>query len=745
MPEIANRHPGPGDGGVDGTQSILFGVRDTDSRAVLASVQASLLLPRVMYEGDALPSRDPAIKRGEGYAYEGRFSDAVPVPPTGAPAQFTLVSDGLQIQKTSGSDQESFVFVTDRLVPEAISGIEIEIEVLQHTAATPSGVTSFYDGPYFTGIVVGLINWRYRTGLFLLLMDDGEGKSILLTGPAMSASGGRVVFGGVPVDWSAGPIRFRLAWDDTPGNRDLYAMFEVNGEQNGGMFGAEAVSMLEGAPFMPGLRIGGIDTSRESQNAIMAVVGTAGPTAGDAIVVRSLSVAGFGVPLVIRGGPTAHADLVLSGNAVDPLRVGEQAWTPQGAGLRFVEEGTNVIVAASDASGAFVSLAEPDLSARSWLLVANFSVPTHTSLPGLPRTGPEFHVHDGSSEFVVGCVDDGGTTGIGFLLGPGTNIRDYVVGSPVDWSSPTALMVSGSVANGFRVEVNDVAYATAPYGDLPVGSSAESKISVGWASAAGLMHISGLWLLPNALCAEPGLGTLPDDQGWSVTVQGGANVEISAGRYLISADTAEGRFAFSVGPGDYESWAGGAWHIRCRPLSWADQYGAPSPTNVEIGPVALTQFETNKAIGLSFVEVEGGRLFAFIRGEDEDLRSVIAQNRHGVAISTEVSAADLTTYVLEVIPGKHVRLYVNYGATPAIDIPWVRVVHRPSPAGLPGGTAGAFGSVGVSGGVRLDVAFARFGYGRGYDFFLTPNFTEEERVAWTYDGTGAVYVIAGSL
>ena len=743
-PVIINRRPSAGAGDIDGLQELRFGVRDIDTRVGRSSVRALLAYSRIVYEGDKVPSRDPAITGvGEGRAYEGRFSDAIPVQPLGTPAAFTPVSGGLQITKTLGTDQESFVFVSDRLVPDGPVALEVDLQVVQHTDSLPAGSFNFYDQADFAGIVVGLLNWRRKSGIYILFKDDGVTRTLALTGPALTASGSRTLLAPeVVVDWAAGSVRLRLVWDDTPGHRALFFIVDDGTTEQAVALDSAAVASLVSAGMVAGLRIAGMSTSA-SADRVMAVVGTAGPAIGDSVIIERLALSGYGIPLAISGEVTSSALLTRAPNTAVPLRAGERDWEA-GGGLEVSEDTGNVVLEAEDDGiPALLVRDETDLVHESWLLVARLSVPVLERATGTVYLGPEVRLSDGTQEFVLALLDDSEVRHVGLYSGSGSGdaLADYAYGGEHDWTLPTTLALMGSAALGLRLEVDDSEYLTsAIYSDLAAGLDTKTRVQVGWGPGGGRLHISGLWLFPNATFAEPSLGSLPEAQGWDKTVVGSATSALDSGRYVIDAPASGDRLIYSVSPGVYEGDAGGAWHFRGRVRSWTDTYGAPSPENVEIGPVALVQYDTTKAATLSFVELEGGRGYAFIGSSADDLHDVVARTPRGVSISTPLNLDQTFTAIFEVKPGAYARLYLNYGTDPAIDVPWDELVKRTSPSGLPAGAAGAFGAIGETGGLGLDVVFARFGIGRGYDFVAEPSLTEDVLEEWVYGSDATLYV-----
>lgn len=743
-PVVLNTRPAEGAESVDGLAPLKFSVRDEDTRVAGASVRALMAYYRIVYEGDQLPSRDPALRRGDGRGFEGRFSDATPVPPLGDFASFTLVPSGLRIQKTAGTDQESFIFVSDRLVADTPVSVEVTLEVPAATAAVPGGTLGISDLNDFTGIVVGLMNWRRKSGAYVLFMDDGITKMVTLAGPALSAAGDRTLLAaGYPFDWGAGVVTIRLMWDDTPGSQAIILEgTDATGTKNVAVFPGAAAT-LAATPFLGGIRLAGMETSGPPADVVTAVVGTAGPTVGDAIVVHRVAVSGFAAAMALGGGPTPWADLQRAGNAAVAFRTDSVDWeVDDGSALTVSSSEGSVVLENGAGASALLSRAEMDVVHKAWLLVARLSVPVTGDLGGDVRVGPEFRVDDASDVFVLSCVQSvDGERYVGLRTSSSSDMTGFLVDSAVDWSRPVTLAMLGSSALNFtRVEVDDVESVSASYaGGASDITTVDARVGLGWSEGNGTMRVAGMAVFPNAVFAEPwmGLPTALAAQGWVLV---GAAAAVASSRYAFPAATAGAQSFYYVSPADYEPEAGGAWFVRGRVTDWVDAYGTPRPLGAEIGPIFLVQHNTTKAAGVSFVEVEGGRGFVFVAGTDADVWEVVRQTERGRRISAPATFGTDTTYLFEVLPGKHVRLYLDYAPTPAIDIPWAELVSRTSPSGVPAGAAGAFGSIDPSGAATPNLVFARFGYGRGYDFVLTPRLEDDALVEWVNGSDATLYV-----
>jgi hypothetical protein len=171
---------------------------------------------------------------------------------------------------------------------------------------------------------------------------------------------------------------------------------------------------------------------------------------------------------------------------------------------------------------------------------------------------------------------------------------------------------------------------------------------------------------------------------------------------------------------------GAAVIFKAKVAAWTDAAGAASPPRSEFGPIAAVRTST-VAAQVRFVSGDDGVAYVFLSNEESDYLDVLAQNTVGAAISAEVDLSVAHVYLLDVRPFQYVRLYLDYSTTPAIDVSWPAAgALRTLPTNMPSGAVIAVGSMDESAGVSCEISFARGSIGRGYDFKITTDVTEDE-------------------
>jgi len=744
-PIVINPSPADGDTDVDPLSTLTFGVRDPDTRVLRSSIHTVLLFHRVHYIGDNLPKFDQALRRGEGRWSVSAFSDATIVGIPGNPATQALVPAGLEITKSSGMKQESFLFASDRFVPGKASGVEAKVSVSSWTR----GTTDYYSNSDFAGVVVGLINWKYRTGIFAMLMDDGlGGYYVNLVGPASTSGGARVSLqNNIAVDWTTGSWRFRFVWDDTLGVESAFFIADDGTTELSFILDTAALQLLKTQQFLPGLFVAGHPTGLQ-EDRIYGVVGIDG-SLGDALTIEQLSVAGYGERLTAGGAILAGvSEASFSGNSAVPLLAGERDWRLIGTSGVVSEPSGNVALVVPPAGGAaFFQRDEPDLDRGSWMVLGTLLVPS-TSVALSVRQGLGIAVSDGSTRFELSLLDDNLVRRLGlFTGGAGLDLSDYIYGVSADWTDPCSVVMTGDAGlDRLYVEFNGDAYIDTSYSGSGAAVSSDTSVEVGLLYSSvnkRELQIGSLWVFPTALFAEPLLTTLPDSQGWTLEQTGSpsSTITIVDDEYVIDCAPYPGEYLYyTVVPpaNETEVFAAGALFFRLHLSEWSNIYGAPSPTNSEIGPIAAIAVGDVYSVHMCLVQSSSGQGFAYLRTESGILADVLAQNPVGKKVSALVDLSTPHSYFLDVRPGKYVRLYIDFDSEPSINIPWDQFLLASSI--LPSGAVAAFGSLNPDCPITGTYSFCRSGRGRGYDVRATLRIPEESILLWAYDSHATLLV-----
>jgi len=743
-PVIVNRRPAEGSTNVDVDASLLFGLRDVDTRVDLSSVYMAITYGRSVM--NYIMAGLPVITDGQGEALLRYFDDAnvIAPPPTEATTLILIGPGGisLRIQKSSVDVQESFLFVRYPLEPSGPVAVESGIAIPIYTSANPAH--SYYDQPNHTGAVFGLINWRRGTGVYLLFMHDGISKSIHVRGPATTASGARTFIADWAVDWT-GTITYRIVWDDTPGKRAIYLFADDGTTEQSLVIPESTMITLEAAGMLPGRLLGDIRTGGPAQDVVTAVTGTSSPVSGDVIDYQDAEVAGYGRALVRSGGATGDSvclrssseSQILSGELLeDELR----AWAETGTG-EVAESGSSLQFSRTDADGVgelYRERDEPDLVGEEWFLAATFSS------QGISHVGSDaiwagFLVGDGTNALYVVLLDDFADKRLGIWSGTGPLTSDFYASGIVDWTQPTSLEVAGSATGAFvRAFINEAEVPDIDSGGYPgagfTSLTSDTKIRAGFVRDAGIQHsgqflLGSLWFFPNAVFADPADG-LPNvgPFAWTLSSAGSPTVNVVGTRYEI--ESAEPTYWVSYGSASANyAQDGGAWARFYGSVgAWTDSLGSSSPAASQIGPVALLPYGTTKGISLCFTQSATGTRYVYVPGLLATLGDVLEQNAVGVLISAPVDFTDAHTYLVILKHYAWVRVFLDDQTVPVIDIPWASLskLERPAHlAALPAGTYALIGSLGLGYGVDASLTRVRAGYGEGYDFSVTHVIDEE--------------------
>jgi hypothetical protein len=744
-PIVINPSPADGDTDVDPRGTFTFGVRDADTRVLRSSIRSVLLFHRIHYIGDNLPKFDQALRRGEGRSSVSAFSDATVVGIPGSPATQTLVPAGLDLTKNSSLKQESFLFASDRLVPGKCCGVEAKISVSSWTR----GTTDYYSNSDFAGIVVALLNWRYRTGLFVMLMDDGAGTYYVnLVGPASNSGGSRfAIQNNLAIDWTTGSWRFRLVWDDSSNTESAFFIADDGSTEVSYILDTSAVQLLKTQQFLPGLAIAGHPTSL-AEDRVYGAVGVDG-LLGDGLTIEQLSVAGYGERITSGGAVLPGVSNVsISGNAAVPLLAGERDWQFVGSSGSVSEVAGNVALVVPAAGGAaYLEREEPDFARESWMVLGTLLVPS-TSVALSVRQGLGIAVSDGSVRFELSLLDDNLVKRLGlFTGGAGLDLSDYVYGVEADWTNPCSIVMTGdSTTDRIYVEFNGDSYIDTTYAGSEASVSSDTMIDVGLlysSTSRRELQIGSLWVFPTALFAEPLLTTLPDSQGWTLEQTGSpsSTIAIVDDEYVISCAEYPGEYLYytAVPPvNEVESYQGGALFFRFLLSSWSNIYGAPSPTNSEIGPIASIAIGDTYSADLCLVRSGSGQSFVYLRTQAGIISEVLSQSPAGKEISAPINLSVAHSYFFDVRPGKYVRVYLDFDSEPAIQIPWDQFLLTFS--SLPAGAVAGFGSINPDSPITGTFSFCRSGRGRGYDVRASLQISEEAVITWAYDSHATLLV-----
>lgn len=709
---------------------------------------SSVVYARAVYRPDVLPLVDEILNTESISTRFSVFDDAAGTGLPGDPADQTVETVGLdqvyRIERTAGTPQEGFLYIKDEAQGTRPYAVEVKLDLAVVSVAAYDYVTY----PDFTGVMVGLIYWPKSKGVFLFFRDDGT-KRVTVAGPSSDGIGTRTVEVTTIFDWSADIYTYKISWDET-GTREKVLVLATDSAGDETVLAEISIPTIN--EFLNSVALGG-DSAEDPPNSVVLVVGTDGSTVGDYVDIYKSDLFRFGASVVIVGGPTGSADVIRSPIESVIARQLEDFddWVEQGEGeLRL--QGIASSIARDPVLGSpavfNVTREEPDLVRGEWMIIAEL-VGLNSEHLGTFNTAMGLDIEDGVSKHTFRMLDnfiakDGGILDSGIV---GAFESYFLPPTALDWTSDFRLILIGSTSRGtvraYLVSDEQIDIDTGTY--VTSVASTATRITLGFLEDDfeyyGSLNTTGVWVFVNCTFFEPLDGTFPEVQGWTRAWAGATRSLTAENRLLIESNTLGFYDIYSFADPDYTDESGAMLYFKGKVTDWTDASGAVNPPRQEFGPIAYLDATTVGA-QLRFVESETGKKYVFVSSELDDVADVLAQNEEGRLLSAEFDFTEDHVYLFVLKPFHHIRLYVDYLETPIIDVPWASkgAAFRTPPTNLPAGAVVAFGSLGENAGVRFETAFARASIGTGYDFVITPTFSEEDLVDHIYGSEAEILV-----
>ena len=756
---IIDRRPDEGDIDVSISTPFRFGIRDADSRADLASMYCAMTCAKAVFvPAEDLPSTDSGLAGAD--VVLSTFDDASGVVAPNTPCDQVLpmpvVADTTvyRIEKTTdGPVQEGVLYLTmSAQSPTQPYSFKV-------TLAAPSvfpTVSDYLLYEDYVGVVVGFVYWPESTGLFLFFREGGDGtKYITIAGPASDGVGTREVYATVDMtaaglDW-ASAVTYTIYWDPTEFRR--IAQVYAAGSDNVEVLLAE-VSLDDLDPFLLTVRMGQLYMEDTPATKVTALVGLDGTEMGNYIDIYGIEFANFGRVLAYGGSQTATSTLDVLPNALIELVGidGADEWRSEGTFTEDVNTETLHMAATTttETGPARHFRTEPDLSRGEWMLVGKIAA-LNSVHEGVYTTGIGVSVEDGTRKFSLLLLDDFARTTMGIAdagaVEDDTLIDYRLPADDIDWSSEVPFLLVGSAtSNTLRtyITTDDTAVIDSAYSSAGYEASAETAVSFGFVGTgdfSGDIYLAYLWVFPNCTFYEPVNADMPEaaDVPWTRTTNDIGTRTLDA-TFKVDCTTQGAYDIYSITDATYDDTSGGVILFKATVTDWTDSDGADSPTRSEFGPIAAVR-TTTVAAQVYFVRTDDSTTYVFLSNEASDYQDVLAQNSAGLAICAEIDPSVAHVYMLDVRPFQHVRLYLDYATTPAIDIPWPSSgALRELPAYMPDDAVVAFGSLGEDSGVACEFAFVRCSIGRGYDFKVSNTLDEDTLTASVYGSRLSVVI-----
>lgn len=729
-----NRHPADGDQDVNPLNPVRFGLRDIDTKVDLDSVYTALSFGRAVYQPLVLPGDDPVLSSESISTLFSVFNDAagaaLPLNPADESIQTVGPDNVYRVERTAGTPQEGFRYIKDDFLGDHPISVEAKID-LSVTSISPTSYVTYAD---YVGVMLGLIVWPKNTGIFVFFRDDGFTKSVTVAGPSIDGLGTRSVEVTTVFDWGSDIYTYSICADYTTAREKVMVLASDS-------VGVETVlaefdtTVLN--DFLESVVLGN-DEAEDPPNQVVLVVGTDGATPGDYIDIYSANLLRYGRSIVNVGGPTGSSilDVAATQHLLFRNESDVELWLEEGSGEVSAPSVGSPVELSRDPSLATAEVfrlhrEEPDLSREEWMVIGQFSGQDQ-SHDGSYNTALGFDVEDGTNRFLFRLLDDFIDLYIG--VHDSGNIGDtasYLLVSSFDWTEPFQVGLMGSASRAelrFFVDDDEVPQDTKAYSSTI--ASTETRLSFGLLDDDqeyyGQLNVFYLWVFLNCVFYEGSEATFPEVQGWT-RVTSSPPRAISGNRLTIDSDSVGDYDIYYYEDTDYEEESGSVLLLKGKVDAWTDSSGAINPPRQEIGPIGFLEV-TTVGVQLHFVESETGKRYVYFSSELSDVNDVLAQNEEGRRISHEINFGEDHVYMVLVQPRKWVRLYVDYSATPVVDVEWISrgLVDRTRPINLPASATVAFGSLGENSGVELDMAFSRASLGAGYDLSVQLDVSEDD-------------------
>lgn len=746
-PVITNRRPNEGDTDVSVSTPFRFGLRDLDTRVDLPTVYCAATYARAVFTPDADLPREDAVLEAAGVAVnlttfnDSELGTSDPKNPCDESLETVGPDTVYRIEKggVDGMFQEGIL--TLRAAAETRSqpcSFHARIDL---PFVTPDAGYAYVPFADFVGVLIGLVYWPENTGVFLFFRDDGT-KRISVTGPATDEAGSRTVAASVVYDWSV-PTTYSIHFDPTEHSRSA-AVFATDSTGTETLLAEIDLNTIE--EFDPSVRVGAVNPTRRPDDEIMALVGIDATDQGNYIDVYGLELANFGRVLLARGRQTAasSADVIPVGLSEIPGDVDE--WSQDTDLVVTVAED---VVLTADVGATALYRDEPELAQGEWMVIGRLRAEGGTH-DGVYYTGVGVQVEDGAKQYRLSFLDDFDTVTVGVdntLAADDAVLTGYwLPATDVDWTADVDFLLLGSTSRDI-LRLYLAGETTAPavdktYSSAGYPSTTAERVSVGFLSAGpepGTVTLGYLWFFPHCTFYEAVDASYPDAQGWTRTSSGGTRA-LAAGLLEVDCAAVGAYDVYYLTDATYDPTSGAALLLHVEVLDWVDADGAVSPPRSEIGPIASIRVD-DTSVQLRLVSVEG-RTYAYLSSSSSDWLRVVSQDLVGSALSTEVDTTLPHVFLLDVRPGHHVRVFVDFDETPAIDIDWVNAadVLRALPAEVPAGAVVAWGSLDANAGVSVKVSYARASVGRGYDFRVNLRVTEDELQEHVYGSVSQLFI-----
>lgn len=741
MPKTVNLTPAEGDSLFSPSSPIYFGVRDNDHQVDPDTVNAFVTFSRLEFDAttaDELPLAYPFVF--------DVFSDSLPITSTSARAnlEFTATSSVepvLAIESLTTSKSSNTLFLHGEVTASAPVGCEIRFAVPTVPAA---GSSAYLNDTNFRGVLFGFIHWQRSTGVFLFCGDNSGTKYVRITGPA-DADGNRAVDQTYNIDWSVDTHSFRILFEASGYlGRVVIVVTDRTTNEEERIFD-EPISSF--GTFIPTARVGSIEAANPTAGC-SALIGIDQERAGE-VHLHYMLLEEHGETLVASGaveyaqtGTAEASGCLVAARKEDVLRMKRDE-------LTWLSDTDLLILQASATENSRLRTEEPQLGTSKWLVFFR-GRPDQESHPGSYNSGMGFNISNGTDLLKFRFLNEGtsfareGARTFGLYVNTLGNDNQLLLENfesvDFDWRDSAACVLVAFDGTTVHASVTDTV-AALRYGssftsttlDALADTDALARFEIGaldhgllGSDYEGFFVLENFVFMPVADFAKDGDFSSPP--GWS---SHGGSAAVVDGLLEIRPDPESFcLYSRSYGPQDYEPGETGiAVLVQAQVLDITDQFEQINPVRIPSPALLSIDVGNDRFLQLQFVTTEdGSETFMFMCQDAQDYLEVLnPESEFGRLISSPIDLSVEHFFLVTYLPGKGIRVFVDFEEEPSIDISWLDkdAVGKADVDDRLASTTVAVGSIPTLkyGSVynRMDVNLrsAAVGVGSGYDYAVT--------------------------
>jgi hypothetical protein len=738
MPKTVNLTPAEGDSLFSPSSPIYFGVRDNDHQVNPDTVNAFVTFSRLEFDAttaDELPLSYPFVF--------DVFSDSLPITSTSTRANIeftatTSVEPVLAIESLTTSKSSNTLFLHGEVTPSAPVGCEIRFAVPTVPAA---GSSAYLNDTDFRGVFFGFIHWQRGTGVFLFCGDNSGTKYVRITGPA-DAAGIRAVDQTYNIDWSVDTHSFRILFEASGylGHVVIVVTDRTTNEEE--RIFDEPISSL--GTFIPTARIGSIEAASPAAGC-SALIGIDQERLGE-VHLHYMLLEEHGETLVSSGaieyaqtGTAEASGCLVAARKEDVLRMKRDE-------LTWLSDTDLLILQASATENSRLRTEEPQLETSKWLVFFR-GRPDQESHPGSYNSGMGFNVSNGTDVLKFRFLNEGtsfareGSRTFGLYVNTLGNDNQLLLENfesvDFDWRDSAACVLVAfdgtTVHASVEANVADLRHGnsfTSTTLNALADTDALARFEIGaldygllGSNYEGFVVLENFVFMPVADFAKDGDFSLwSSDGGSAAVVDSLLEIRPDPASFCLYSRVYD---AQDYVPGE----TGIAVLVQAQIFDITDQFEQVNPVRIPSPALLSIDVGSGRFLQLQFVTTEdGSETFMFMGQDAQDYLEVLnPESEFGRLISSPIDLSAEHFFLVTYLPGKSIRVFVDFEEEPSINIPWLDkdAVAKADVDDLLALTTVAVGSIptlkygSVYNHMDVNLRSAAIGVGSGYDYAVT--------------------------